>query len=144
MYSICSCSDYLSWCLFISRGAKRLNALPKPDKAIWEKIPSAFLGLEKPACSGLHLFHIQLGGRLNLRNPVIKNQQRKQYYFLFCFVHFQLFKKPSNSLPTTWQRENRFIVFIWNHVSSLPFAQKYIFFNAYSSFIIQLHLRAYK
>lgn len=51
-----------------------------------------------------------------------KLAKETQYDFLFCFVHFQLFKKPSNSLPTTWQRENRFIVFIWIHVSSLPFA----------------------
>lgn len=144
MYNIHSNS--LSWYLFISRRAKDLINTPEPEKAIWEKNPSAFFGLRE---NGVHeelrfaFASYSLWGRLNLWNPVIKNCWRKRNMtFYFALFIFNYSKTPATHYLT---KRNRFIVFIWNHISSFLLHKNTIrifFFPMHITlFLIQLHFR---
>lgn len=113
------CSNSWSWYLFISRGAKDLIDTPEPEKEIWEKNPSVFFGLRENDVHEELRFAFasySLWGRLNLWNPVIKNYRRKRNMtFYFALFIFNYSKTPATHYLT---KRNRFIVFIWNHISS--------------------------
>lgn len=65
-----------------------------------------------------------LWGRLYLWNPVIKNWWRKRnmIFFFILLCSFSIIQKPQQLITYYLTKRNRYIVFIWNHISSLPFS----------------------